>query len=313
MSNSLLKIIVIVGPTASGKTALSLELAKEFNGEIINADSRQIYKEMDIGTAKPTNELKVESKKLKDKKREYIVNGVRHHLMDIVRPDEKFTLAHFKNMAVEKIKDILNRKKIPIMVGGTGLYVRAVVDNLDIPKVAPDTTLRRELEKKNLVELVKQLRNTDPVTAAKIDLKNPRRVIRALEVVLLSEDSFVEQQKKLPPLFNALQIGLEVPREILNERINSRVDEQINDGLVNEVKKLSAKYAWNLPAMSGIGYKQVGYYLRAEMSLLEAIEMIKRDTRRYAKRQMTWFKKDKRIKWVKSAVEAKKLIKKFLK
>ncbi|PIT88390.1 MAG: tRNA (adenosine(37)-N6)-dimethylallyltransferase MiaA [Candidatus Magasanikbacteria bacterium CG10_big_fil_rev_8_21_14_0_10_36_32] len=298
------KIIIILGPTASGKTALSLKLAKKFNGEIINADSRQVYKEMNIGTAKEPCDAK---------RKGYLVRGITHHLMDIVKPDEEFTLAHFKKIAMEKINDILKRKKLPIIVGGTGLYIWAIVDNLDIPTVAPDAKLRKKLEKKSLLDLVKMLKKVDPLSAEKIDLKNPRRVIRALEVFLQSKGSFIAQQKKFPLLFNALQIGIRIPREILYRRINVRVDEQIKDGLIKEVKKLAKKYSWSLPSMSGLGYKQTGYYLRGEKTLTEAVELIKRDTRRYAKKQMAWFKRDKKIKWVKDLKSAEKLVKKFIK
>lgn len=301
MKKILLKIIVIVGPTASGKTALSLSLAKKLHGEIINADSRQVYKGMNIGTAKPPRD---------GKHNDYFVDGVRHHLLDIVSPDEEFTLAHYKKVAVAAIKEILKRKKLPVVVGGTGLYVWALVDNLDIPEVAPDLSLRAELEKTPLSELVEKLKKADPEAAGRVDLKNPRRVIRALEVAL-SSGSF--KPKKSPPIFNALQIGLNPLREELNRRISQRVEAQIEDGLVEEVKTLAKKYPWTLPAMSGIGYKQIGYYLRGQMSLPEAIELTKRDTRRYAKRQGTWFRRDKRIKWVNKITEAEKLIKKFLK
>jgi tRNA dimethylallyltransferase len=297
------KIIAIVGPTASGKTEMSLALAEKFNGEIVNADSRQVYRGMDIGTAK---------EKPDDEKSDYFVRGIRHHLIDIVNPNEEFTLAHYKKFAFEAIDDILSRGKLPIVVGGTGLYVRTIVDNPDIPAVAPDLKLRVELEKKNLSELSAMLKKIDPKTAEKIDMKNPRRVIRAIEVAM-SGESFLDLQNKFNPRYNALQIGMSVEREELNKRINARVDKQIEDGLAEEVKKLAQKYDWKLPAMSGIGYKQVGLYLRGEIFLPEAIEMIKRDTRRYAKRQMTWFQKDERIKWVKDAEEAEELVKKFVK
>lgn len=290
------KIIVIVGPTASGKTELALRLAKKYSGEIVNADSRQVYKGMDIGTAKPTKEEMIR---------------VPHHLFDIINPDEDFTLAHYKKNAFEIIDDIIKRGKLPIIVGGTGLYVWAIVDNLDIPAVAPDAALRAKLSEKSLPELAEMLKSEDPILAEKIDLKNPRRVIRALEITFSGHDSPVNNQSKLPPRYGALQIGLSVPREELNDRINSRVDNQIKNGLVEEVAGLAKKYSWSLPAMSGIGYKQLGCYLRGEMTLPDAIEIIKRDTRRYAKRQMTWFKKDKRINWVESAGEAEELVKKL--
>lgn len=297
------KIVVIVGPTASGKTALSLELAKKFNGEIVNADSRQVYKEMNIGTAKAPKD---------EKGGGYPVQGIVHHLINVANPDEEFTLAHYKKAAFEAIDDILSRGKLPIVAGGTGLYVRTIVDNPDIPAVAPDLKLRAGLEAKNLSELSVMLKNLDPKTAEKIDLKNPRRVIRAIEVAM-SGESFLDLQNKFYPRYDALQIGISVERGELNKRVNARVDKQVEDGLVEEVKKLAQKYDWKLPAMSGIGYKQVGLYLRGEISLPEAIEMIKRDTRAYAKRQMTWFRRDKRILWLARSSEAMPEIEKFMK
>jgi tRNA dimethylallyltransferase len=306
MQNKLPKIIVILGPTASGKTDLGLSLAKKYNGEIISADSRQIYKKMDIGTAKTKGEWVNDSSV-------YVVEGIPHHLMDIVNPDADFTLADFKKIAIDCINDILKRRKTPIVVGGTGLYMWALIDNLDIPKTQPNNELRTELETKSLVELVSMLIEKDPESATKIDLKNPRRVIRALEVVMSTGQSFFDQRTKSNPLFDTLQIGLDVPKEELFKRINSRVDKQIEAGLVEEVKQLvSDGHAWNLPSMSGIGYRQIGLYLRGEKTLVEAIEILKQNTRQYAKRQMTWFKKDKRIQWVKNVEEAEGLVKKFI-
>ncbi|MBU1612978.1 tRNA (adenosine(37)-N6)-dimethylallyltransferase MiaA, partial [Patescibacteria group bacterium] len=293
------KIITILGPTASGKTSLGVALAKRFNSEVVSADSRTVYKGMNIGTAKPSlGEMQ----------------GITHHLIDVVEPDEEFTLSDFKKMAQDKINDILKRGKLPIIVGGTGLYFWAIVDNLDMPAVAPDYKLRAELEKKSLEELVADLEKIDPTTAAKIDLKNPRRVLRALEVCLGSGGSFFEQRRKAKPLYDVLQIGLKWPREELVERINRRVDKQIEDGLVEEVRGLAKKYSWSLSSMSGIGYKQIGYFLRGEMSLDEAIEEIKKDTRQYAKRQMTWFKRDGRIKWIEKSdyEKAEKILQDFV-
>lgn len=298
------KIIAVVGPTASGKTNLGIELAKKFNGEIINADSRQVYCGMNIATAKEMAE---------DERGGYFVQGIPHHLIDIVNPDEEFTLAHYKKIAFETIDEILSRGKLPIVVGGTGLYVRAIVDNPDIPAVAPNLELRAELEKKSISELAELLIKLDPKTAEKIDMKNPRRMIRAIEVASVTGGSFLAQQTKSAPRYDALQIGLDVPREKLYEHINARVDEQMRRGMLEETKKLAEKYSWDLPSMSGIGYKQLGYFLRGEISLSEAIEMIKHDTRQYAKRQMTWFKNDNRIDWVKSEEEAKRLASKFIK
>ncbi len=304
MQNILPKIIIILGPTASGKTGLGLLLAKKYNGEIISADSRQVYKKMDIGTAKTIGEW------VND---DYIVDGIPHHLIDIINPDIDFSLADFKKMAVDSINGILKRGKLPIVVGGTGLYIWALVDNLDIPKTQPDNTLRGGLERKPLVELVNMLTEKDPESAQKIDLKNPRRVIRALEVVMTTGQSFFNQRTKSNPLFEALQIGLDVPKEELFKRINERVDRQIEAGLVEEVKQLvNDGYSWDLPSMSGIGYRQIGLHLRGEVTLAEAMEILKQDTRQYAKRQMTWFKRDKRIQWVKNIEEAEKKVTDFL-
>lgn len=283
------RILVVLGPTGSGKTDLGIAIAKKNNGEIISADSRQIYKQMDIGTAKPKGEWK-------DGK--YFVNGIPHYLMDVVNPDENFTVADFKVQAIAHIDDILKHNKLPIIVGGTGLYIWSVVDNLEIPKVAPNTELRMELEKKTQPELIEMLKQLDPESAEKIDLKNPRRVLRALEVAMTTGESFFNQRKKQESLYDAQEFGINISKEDLYKRLDARVDQQIKDGLVDEVKSLSEKYSWNLPSMSGIGYKQIGYYLRGEMTLEQAIELLKRDTRRYAKRQMTWFKRDPRIKWL---------------
>ncbi len=292
MQKKLPKIIVIVGPTASGKTDLGLVLAKNFNGEIISADSRQVYKKMNIGTAKP---------KGKWEKDMYVVEGILHYGMDIIEPDQEFTLADFKALATKCIQDTIDRKKIPIIVGGTGLYIWSLIDNLDIPSVAPNLELRNELEKKNLAELVAMLEKLDPDTYAKIDLRNPRRVVRALEVVISSGQSFFAQRTKSEPLFEVLQIGIEVPKEELYKRIDLRIDKQMVDGLLPETEELvRLGYGWHLPSMSSIGYKQIGYYMRGEMNVQEAVDRLKGDTKKYAKRQMTWFKRDKRVVWVKN-------------
>lgn len=308
MKNNLPKVIFIVGPTASGKTALSILLSKKFNGEIVNADSRQVYQEMDIATAKPKRDAS------RQKKNEYVYQGVVHHLVDIIKPSKRFTLSDFKEQANVVISDILARGKLPIVVGGTGLYIWSLVDNLDIPKVEPNIKLREGFDLKTLEELVKLLKNIDPETVKKIDIKNRRRVLRALEVAISSGESFVAQTTKSEPLYNSLQIGIKCDREKLYENINKRIDQQMLFGLVEETKKLATRYRWELPSMSSIGYKQIGNYLRGEMSLEAAVEIFKRDTRRYAKRQETWFKRDKRIVWIApdDLAVAQKSIAKFL-
>ncbi len=290
------KIIVILGPTASGKTDLGIFLAKKFNGEIISADSRQVYKEMDIGTAKPR---RGERQKVKGKsnKEEYIIDGIPHHLIDIIGPDEEFTLADFKKMAEEKIADILKRGRLPIIVGGTGLYIWALADNLEIPQKAVDAELRKKLNNTPLPELLKMLKEKDPDSYDNVDLKNPRRAIRALEVALAG-GSFWQKRRAGKPLYDALQIGIFWPRQILYERINRRVDEQIKHGLLEEVKALAKKYGWKKNAMNGIGYRQFKECLEGKETLEEAVEKLKKDTRHYAKRQETWFKRDKRIMWI---------------
>jgi len=304
MKNKFPKIIVICGPTASGKTDLSIALAKKFNGEIINADSRQIYKEMDIATAKP--ELIVYEGKI-------MVDGVEHYLLDVVNPDENFTLSDYKEQTQKAIKNILKKGKVPFLVGGTGLYIWSIVDNLEIPRVEPNLALRKELEDKTPEERLALLKENDPESYDKIDLNNSRRVIRALEVVLSTGESFLKQQKKGKPFLNVLQLGIKIDKENLYDRINRRCEQMIESGLVQEAKKLAQKYSWELPSMSGIGYRQMRDYIEGKMVLDEALEWLKQDTRHYAKRQMTWFKRDERIHWVENERQAEKLISDFLK
>lgn len=301
------KVVFVIGQTASGKTALAIELAKKFNGAIINADSRQVYKKMNIVTAKPPADPESPNP-------EYIVGGIKHYLMDIYDPGKKFTLAHFKKHALEAIKKILSNGQLPIVVGGTGLYVWSLVDNLDIPSVAPNKKLRNSLEEKSLPDLVKLLKNVDSKAAEKVDLKNKRRVLRALEVSLSSGESFTKHSTKSDLIHNSLQIGLAWKRDEIYKRIEDRVDEQIKNGAVEETKSLIESYPVNLPSLSTIGYKQIAGFLRGETTLDEAVEHFKRDARRYAKRQETWFKRDKRIKWIdKNDLEAaSKLVKDFL-
>ena len=265
----------------------------------MNADSRQIYRGMDIGTVK-----------IADKK------DVRHYLIDIVNPDEEFTLADYKKKAVAAIRDILKRNKVPFLVGGTGLYIQAVVDNLEIPAVPPNKKLRAQFEKeiKNsgaLLKWYKKLLKLDPGAACVVDKNNPRRIIRALEVCLATGQPFSKLREKGEPLFDILQIGINLPRQKLYEQIDRRAEQMIEDGLVSETKKLLKKYSPNLPSMSGIGYKEIGEYLRGDYGLEEAVQKIKYRTHAYARRQMTWFHRDKRIKWIKNYKEAEKLLKKF--
>jgi len=297
------KLIVILGLTASGKTEWAIKLAQKFSGEIISADSRQIYRGMNIGTAKPLNK-----------------EGIPHYLIDVVNPDGEWTLAQFQRMAREKIEDIQQQGKIPFLVGGTGLYIQAVVDNLEIPKVAPSQALRKKLEQKSTQELFEDLKRLDPKTAENIDSKNKRRLIRALEVIIISRASFVSAKKIGESLFETLQIGIRISQEKIYKRIDKRVEEQIEQGLESEVKKICEELSqklpeekiWQLPSMSGICYQEFKGYLEGKIDLAEVIKLIKLHNRQYARKQITLFKRDKRIHWVTKFEEAEDLIRNFL-
>lgn len=304
------KIIAVVGPTASGKTDLGVGLAKKFKGEIIAADSRTVYKYMDIATAKPAGEIEKD-----EHGREYcLVDGISHYGFDLVDPGKTFTVAEYKDYAVELIKEITARGHLPILVGGTGFYVRSIVDNLEIPRIAPNKKMRASFENKTLSELIALFKEVDPIGATEVDIKNKRRVMRALEVSILSGKAFSEQKKKGPALFESLVLGLMLEREVLYQRIDECVEKQFEAGLVAETKKLVKRgYLWSLPSMSGIGYKEVGEFLRGEIDLERAKEKIKFRTHDYARRQITWFKKEKNIRWVADKKEVEKLVGEFCK
>ncbi len=290
------RLVAIVGPTGAGKSRLALDLARAFDGEIVSADSRQVYRYMDIGTAKPGRQE---------------LSLIRHHLVDILSPDEDFGLAQYQQLAYEAIEDIQKRGKLAILVGGSGLYVWAVLDGWRIPKAAPDLKLRRELEKVESSELYRELAKVDPVAAQRIDPRNVRRIIRALEVYRDNEVPFSQLQLKAKPLPNILIIGLTADRAELYRRIDQRVEEMIERGLVDEVKGLLDKgYDLALPAMSGIGYKQIAMYLKGELSLADAIQQIKFETHRLVRHQYSWFRlKDDRIRWFDIEKEADSEIK----
>lgn len=291
------KLIVILGPTASGKTDLSIKLAKEFKGEIVSADSRQVYKEMDIGSAKITK------KEMK---------GVPHYLLDVVPPKRKFTVAQYKKLALKTIKMIIKEGKIPILCGGTGLYISAIVDNLKLPKVPPNNKLREKLEKKSLKELFEIYRKLDPKGSQYIDKQNKRRLVRAIEVSKITGRPFWEQREKGKPMFDVLQIGIKLNQNLLKEKIKKRTEKLLKIGLEKEVKKLVKKYGWS-PALNSIGYYEWKEYLKGQKTKKQVKKEIILHTLQYTKKQMTWFKKDKRIHWIKNYKEAKKLVKTFLK
>lgn len=309
--STLPKIIVVLGATATGKTDFGIWLAKKFKGEIVSADSRQVYKHMRVGTAQPKGRMQ----KPRGGHEVYMVKGIRHHLMNWLNPDDALSVAEFKDLALKRVGDIVARKKVPIVVGGTGLYIWSLIDNLQIPAVSPNFKLRKQLGTKSVSELSALLRLRDPVTAAHIDIHNPRRVIRALEVVAETGTSIMSQQHKGKPLVEALQLGIRYSLVALKERIAKRTEQQFEAGLVKETRLLlKAGYSPKLPSMTGIGYRECMAYLNGEMTLEETKTAVQRATYRYAKRQMTWFKRDMRIRWLEGAdlKMAEKLVKAFL-
>ena len=307
------KIIAIVGPTASGKTDVGIAVARAVDGEVIAADSRTIYRGMDIGTAKPMGKrdwfplLSKEGSGVVrglGEEAALMVEGIPHWGIDMIDPDETFTAAEFQTYADKKIGEILKRGKMPILVGGTGLYISAVIDRPTFTDVPPNENLRAELATLSDNDLLEEIAAKDPDTAAVIDEKNRRRLERAVEILRESGKTLAEARAKAPAKYEALQIGIEVDREKLYERIDSRVDSMVAKGLVDEVRALRGKYGSDANAMTGIGYRQICEFLDGKMPLKDAIARIKYDSHHYAKRQETWFKRDERITWVKSAKEA---------
>jgi tRNA dimethylallyltransferase len=281
-------VIVLVGPTAVGKTAAAIDLAEALGGEIISADSRYLYRGLDIGTAKPTPAEQARA---------------RHHLIDVTDPDQPWTLAQYQAAAAEALRAIRARGRVPLLVGGTGQYIKALTEGWVIPPSPEDGAARRELEQTlaqdGLAALVERLRAVDPASAQVVDLQNPRRVIRALEVALVTGESFVAQRRRAPPPFATLTLGLTLPRPELYARIDARVDAMIAAGWVAEVRGLVARgYGWELPALSALGYQQIGLYLQGKWDLAAAIRHIKSATRTFVRRQANWFKlADPQIHW----------------
>ncbi len=290
-------VLCIVGPTSSGKTTFGLVLAKAFNGEIVNADARQLYRGFDIGTGKPS---------LRER------GDVPHYLFD-EDPTHQITVSEWRDKALTCIREIAGRSRLPILVGGTGLYLQTLIDNLSIPEVAPQAALREELSRLSLTELVDRLRATDPEAAKIVDLKNPRRVMRALEVALMTGHSFVESRKKGLPLVEALQIGIARSREELYARAEMAVDEMLARGWMEEVRGLLAQgLSKECAAMSAIGYRELGDVLQGSSTLVEVMPVINQATRNYIKRQITWFKRDERIRWIRDQREAVEMVRDWI-
>lgn len=292
-------LIVILGPTASGKTSLSVALAKEYNGGIISADSRQVYRGLDIGTSK----IQVHEK-----------SGIEHFLIDIVDPQEEFSLAMYQKKAFCAIEKIYQQKKIPFLVGGTGLYIDAVVENYSIPKIPPNQKLRAKLEKMSLAELQKKLSNIDKESA--IDLDNPRRIIRAIEIMMTTGKSIKEFQKKEAPKYRVLKIGINWPREELYKRSDQVIDTMIQRGLIDEVQDLLKNGVTHQRLYAlGLEYRMVLLFLQKKYLFDEMIEALKNKTHAYIRRQLIWFRRDKNIIWLepKNALnDARTLVENFL-
>ena len=281
------KVIVICGPTASGKTSLGIQIANLVNGEIISADSMQIYKDMDIGSAKPTTQERLEAV---------------HHLVDFVDPDRRYSVADFKKDAESKIKEILEKNKVPIIVGGTGLYVNSLIYNIHYNEVETDLEYRKTLENIDVKDLYKMAEGIDSEALKKIAPTDIKRISRILEIYHSTGKTKTELEKESrhEPEYDYKIFVLNMDRQKLYDRINLRVDLMIKDGLVDEVKRMLEKYSEFPTAMQGLGYKEIVDYLNGNCSLDEAIEKIKLETRRYAKRQLTWFRSYDNATWIES-------------
>ena len=282
------KVIVIVGPTASGKTATSIKVAKELNGEIISADSMQIYKDMNIGTAKPTKEE---------------MEGIKHYMIDIASPDEIFNVAKYKEMAEKAIEDILSENKIPIVVGGTGLYIDTLINGVEFASIKEDLEYRNAMleraKKEGNKALHDELAKIDKEAAEKIDMNNVRRVIRALEIYKITgkTKTKLDEESRKETKYDYRVYGIEWGREELYRRIEKRIDIMLEEGLVEEVENVMSKYTISKTALQGLGYKEVIEFLNNDISYDEMVDKLKMETRRYAKRQLTWFRRNKDIKW----------------
>lgn len=284
------KVIVIGGPTASGKTGLSIQLAKKINGEIISSDSMQIYKEMNIGTAKPDIEE---------------MQGIKHYLLDFVSPEERYSVAQYKKDAKKAIKEIIEKGKVPIVVGGTGLYIDSLIYEIEYPQIETDLKYRKELEQvaqeKGLEYLYEQAKKIDEKAMQKISVNDQKRILRVLEIYKQTGKTKTEieiESRKNKPEYDYKVFAINMDREVLYNRIDKRVDIMLEKGLIQEVKNLYKKYNKMPTAMQGLGYKEVVEYIEKKCTKNEMIEKIKQETRRYAKRQLTWFRKNKETIWL---------------
>lgn len=303
IKNSHRKLLVILGPTASGKSDLAIEIAKIFNGEVVSADSRQVYKGMDIGSGKVPKDTEYSIQNTK-----YYSSGIRHHLLDVANPKEYFSVTRYQKLALQAIKDIQKRKKLPILCGGTGLYLSSVIEGWKFPKVKPDLKLREKLEKLTKEELFSKLKELAPERTKTIDKNNKRRLIRALEIVLKNKK--IEPLKKVPLKMDILIIGIKMEKNILKERIKKRLEKRLKEGMIEEVKKLKeAGVSSKRLEDFGLEYRYLNRYLENKINFEQMKESLLKEIYKYAKRQMTWFKKMKNINWVENNKEAIKLVK----
>lgn len=296
MSQDAPKVVAVLGPTASGKSALAVELALKFRGEIVSADSRQVYRGLDIGTGKVTrSEMK----------------GIPHHLLGVASPRSNFSVAKFQRLSRRAVKDILRRGRLPVVCGGTGLYADALLYDVAFPAVKPDPCLRRELEKKTAEELFTELAAADPARAAIIDRRNKRRLVRALEIIRTTGKPIPPASRESP--YRVLKIGVRVPEKSLRDKIGRRLRLRLGKGMVREVGRLrETGIPWRRLDEMGLEYRYASRYLRGQIAKREMVSMLEKEIWQYAKRQMTWFKRDKDIRWIETREEAERLVAEFL-
>jgi tRNA dimethylallyltransferase len=326
------KIIVILGPTASGKSELGVKLAQKFNGEVVSADSRQVYKKLDIGTGKiiPDTKNSTNFSTGQAKKEIFTHQEIPHHLIDVASPKRTFTIAQYQKLAQKAIKNILKRGKLPIIVGGSGFYIQAITDNIVIPQVPPNKKLRKQLEKKDAAELFKILKKLDPRRARKIDAKNPRRLIRAIEIAKTLGQVPLPRHRNPCTDYDVVRIGIKLTKNKLKKRIKKRLLARIKKGMIKEVKDLRFPKAgkglsWKRLYNLGLEYRYVAMFLKGELNKKEMTEKLNTAIWQYARRQMTWFsaqgrsasdrKNNKKIHWFsppRIQQKTEKLIKKFL-
>lgn len=296
--NSLPKAVAIVGPTAVGKTKLGIEIARKFNGEIVSGDSRQVFKYLDISTGKDLADY----------------GNIPYHLIDILEPNEEITVADFQKKAFSAIGKILRRKKLPVVVGGSPFYVYAVTEGWQFPKLEKDEKLRQKLNKLSLPELQNILQKIDPAAFDKIDQNNPRRLIRAIEICTLSGQDFEKAKPVSQPRYKVLLLGIKFSNEELKERIQARLIQRLNEGMIEEIQKIITKKQASYADLERLGLEPrfISYYLQGKINREQLEDLLLKNSYRFAKRQMTWFRKDKRIKWVKNFQEAHRLVANFL-